>query len=167
MTNRAWWVCILNRSHSDPTETMRRSASSLLIRLAAACAGVVPVFLLHSAARAECGDYVIVGRPLLNPLNASPELRVKLALLSVVSHDSTTGHRGGPVPCHGPGCSRRDPVPAPSGPNAVVSSSVSELANLTARFFLSNFAPERLVSQFDLLIPHPDPDGIEHPPRIS
>lgn len=142
-----------------------RASSLLLIRLAAACSGILAVGLSQSSARAECGDYVIVGRPLLNPLNASPELRVKLALYSVHTADSSKGHLGGHIPCHGPGCSRRDPVPAPSGPSAVVSSSVSELANLTACIHLPSFSPERFLVQFDLLLPQPDPVLIEHPPR--
>ena len=141
-------------------------ASLRLVRNAVvALAGLLAVSVTSSAARGECGDYVIVGRPLLNPSDLSPELRIKFTIQSVYSHNEPTEHRGS-IPCHGPGCSRRDPVPAPLGLAAVVTTSISDWAFLAAGIPLLEFGPERFYPLSNSPLPDRHPTPIEHPPRL-
>lgn len=141
-------------------------ASLRLVRNAVvAFAALVAVSITSSAARGECGDYVIVGRPLLNPSDVSPELGLKLAFMAVYSHDPASKHRA-PTPCHGPQCSRRDPLPTPFGPGGTVTVIVPDLACLAGRVSLPRFAPEQFLNPLDSPIPQRNPVPIEHPPRI-
>ena len=140
-------------------------ASLRLVRKAVvALAGLCAVFVTSSAARGECGDYVIVGQPLLNPSNLSPEHRLKLAIQSVYSHNGPTDHRNS-TPCHGPSCSRRDPVPVTPAPTAVVTTTTTDWACLVTGVLLREFGPERFSSIPNLQIPDRLPTPIEHPPR--
>jgi len=140
-------------------------ASLRLIRIAVvAVSGFLAVCVTSLEARAECGDYVIVGRPLLNPSNLSPEHRLWLAIHNVYSRNGPSDH-GGSAPCHGPSCSRRDPNPTSPAPTAVVLPNTTDWAFYDARIPLLEFGPE-LFSPFSIgSLPDLRASPIEHPPR--
>ena len=156
---------IIHSFFRDPTVQMKSASALRLIQLTiAACAGVLAVSFAPSDARAECGDYVIVGRSLLNPSNASPELRLRLALMPNSTSATATDHHGR-VPCHGPSCSKREPVPAPSGPHAVLTTGATELAYLTDVFQSPKCDALNFTVLASSLLPRGFPIPIEHPPR--
>jgi hypothetical protein len=162
---RLSWVRIPHRYYRDPTDIMKCVPSLRLVRIAVvALSGFLAVGVTASEARAECGDYVIVGRPLLNSSNHSAELRLEVAMQSAYSHDEPADHRRS-TPCHGPSCSRRDPVPVPSAPTGVVPTTATDWAFLVTGIFASEFEPERFFSHPNLQLPECLPTPIEHPPR--
>jgi hypothetical protein len=88
------------------------SLSSRLCILAAAPLAVL-VWLggTSSVARAECGDYVKVA----NPLVTGSALRNAPAKADFGEQPSPNN----PTPCHGPKCSRREPLAPPPSPVTV------------------------------------------------
>jgi hypothetical protein len=146
---------------------MISTASLRLFRNAVvAFAAILAACVTSSAVRAECGDYVIVSRALLNPSDVSPEHRLRLAIHSVYSHNGPSDHRGS-LPCHGSSCSRRDPVPSPSGPTAVVMPNATDWALLVACMPLLEFGPERFSPVSIASLPVRRSTPIEHPPRAA
>lgn len=142
-------------------------ASLRLIRNAVvAIATILAVLVTSSTARGECGDYVIVGQPLLNPSNFSPQLRIKLAIQSVYSHNGTTDHHGS-TPCHGPSCSRRDQGPTSPAPTAVVVPNSTDWAFLVTCIPFLEFGPERFSPFSIASLPERRSTPIEHPPRVA
>ena len=130
-----------------------------------ALAALLATSLTSSIVRGECGDYVIVGRPLLNSNELSPALRVQIAIYSAYSHNGLTDHRGS-TPCHGPSCSRRDPVPVPSVPTAVVTTNATDWAFLITGMPLREFGFERFRTLPRLQLTERLPTPIERPPRV-
>ena len=153
--------------YRDPTEIMMCFLSLRLIRnTVAALATVLAVSVTAASAFAECGDYVIVGRPQFNPSNLSPEHQLKLAIQSVYSHSGPTDHRGS-APCHGPSCSRRDPVPASPAPTTVVMPNATDWALLVTCVPLREFGPKRFSPLSIVSLPERRSSPIEHPPRAA
>jgi hypothetical protein len=146
---------------------MKCVASLRLIRNAVvAFAALLAVSVTSSAARGECGDYVIVGQPLLNSSNLSLEHRLKFAIQSMYAHNGQTD-RHGSMPCHGPSCSRRDRVPTSPAPTAVVMPNPTDWAFLVTCIPLLEFGPERFSPLSIASLPERRSSPLEHPPRAA
>lgn len=113
-------------------------------------------------ASAECGDYVHVGSFQL----PGTEWHSQLVMLaqSAEHSKSAPNHQ---LPCRGPGCSSRDPVPCPTGPTAAFTASPSQWAALMPAAAVSKPAAcafhELAISDLpDSFIP-----PFERPPRAA
>ena len=105
-------------------DTMRTASNRFLVLLLAATVATVLVamVLTPSAARADCGDYVLIGtkvKPTENPHSGQS--------LPASSHQMPMAGHDGRKPCSGPMCSKA-PVPLPTMPPSVVLVRANEAA---------------------------------------
>jgi hypothetical protein len=147
-----------------PTATMKLLAKPTRVRWAAI---IVASFLCGSLSsrvtRAECGDYVRIGRPLGQTKARTVDWRSSFALLDMSQQDAPMDH-GTKLPCHGPSCHSRDPLPAT--PFAAASIVVPQWAclGLPAEMPLHGFAELTTSDWKPRAQGHGNP--IYHPPRF-
>jgi hypothetical protein len=130
-------------------------------RLARLLAGVgLPVLAVvlaaPSAARASCGDYVVLGPTGDHHAAADP---------SPMSHPAHHDPAGMPRPCHGPHCSRGGtPLPVPVLAPPVTAEEWGYLPPL-----VTPAGGSRPASLFDDTNPRPvrRPSSVYHPPRLA
>jgi hypothetical protein len=73
------------------------------------------LFLMPAGARAECGDYVVLGS---KPAPATDKAAsADMMLVQDARHHASPGM---PKPCHGPNCSKRQLPPAPVSGRPVI-----------------------------------------------
>ena len=139
------------------------SATRALRFLAVAFVLVSVASLATPAAQAGCGDYVTVGRPLVLPNGAEVGVYPRLAHLLASSKHQPITRPTSDLPCHGPSCSKRTPVP--STPTAVVPVGSSQWACLLAGW--QPAVPELTESAPSPITPRSERRStrIEHPPR--
>src|SRR5262245_33187044 len=99
-------------------------AKSFGVRFAIIGCSLLCASLRSTITRADCGDYVIVGRP-LTPSSTDWRSRFQLADMNRLSEPVHQSHR---QPCHGPTCHSRDSLPSP--PTEASSLSVQQWAHL-------------------------------------
>jgi hypothetical protein len=145
---------------------MKCSSSYNLARCTAILFAVTTVFSCTSwQVRAGCGDYVIVGRPILQDGSNMLGRRLTHAVLPIGSYgQSPTNHDR--QPCGGTSCSNRDPVPLPVGSNGMVPVGIPNWALLTSPVSLPEPNLARLMDTPRSLLPERHSSPVEHPPRI-
>src|SRR5438132_13809331 len=112
-------------SYSDRDRTVPARAQSRLLVIAALLIGWLT---LPSQATAECGDYVVRGSPAQTTLAVTS--MAGHTVLPAASKPPNSQHR--PLPCRGPFCSQRWPVP-PTTPATVISVDCQQWALLSSR----------------------------------
>jgi hypothetical protein len=154
-----------SRLSCDLTAAMKLLAKLPGIRsLALLGASFVCTCISSTIVRGECGDYVIVGRPLVQSDPGSMDWRSRFVLLDIYRTSDPMSHSGRP-PCHGLSCQSREPIPA--APSAVAPVSVPHWACLGPSNTSSPPGSSRFVhtETSPLHAGHADP--IYHPPRAS
>ena len=118
--------------------------------------------LSPTVVRAECGDYVIISRPLVQPGLTNWRSRFLLPDMNRL---------GGPMdhapkqPCHGPSCHSRDSLP--SAPTGASSLTVPQWAYLGFILELSLTGSNRFTDPERDTWSTGRADPIYHPPRLS
>jgi hypothetical protein len=130
------------------------AASRPIRRLGEACAVLLAGLLLApSAARAECGDYVVMGGA--------------AARANSVPHQPPMAPRDHRLPCSGPNCSRRMPPAAP----APVVPATDQGEHWGCAVPLESFPPpagqDRAAPDYNRLKPVTFTIAVYHPPRIA
>lgn len=140
---------------------MKRCCVIYLVKLAVIASAVAAVSSAAApVARAECGDYVVVGRPLAAHQTGSDSRFQFIGLSIRTGHSPMDGQRR---PCMGPNCSERSPA-TPATP-AMAQSGATQWAYLapTEAPFADEF--DSSLYPFDLFPSEPPVSSIEHPPR--